>query len=202
LIDNERDYPDICSVNANDYLGGRMAVDYLVSKGHKRIGCIHGVLKHPGGKNIPYEDTFQYEIWRQRTKGFLDRMEELNLKSSYLFQGNGLDDMARECMPVILDAITSMPVPLTAVYCENDTMAVALLNIMLERGMRAPDDLAIIGQDGVFISRLLHPYITTISQPKYELGYKAAEIIIEQLEKGGDCKKVTLDPKLIIGETA
>ena len=202
LIDNEEDFPDICSVNTDDYLGGRMAVDYLVSKGHTRIGCIHGVLEHPGGSNIPYEDTFQYEIWRRRTRGFLDRMKELNLESSFLFQGNGLDEKARECMPAILDAIMNLPVPLTAVYCENDTMAVALLNTMLERGMHAPDDLAIVGQDGVSIGRLLHPYITTISQPKYELGYKAAEMIIEQIENGDYSKKITLDPELIIGETA
>ena len=202
FIDNEKDYSGISSVNTNDYLGGKMAVDYLASKGHTRIGCIHGVLKHPGGNNIPYEDTFQFEIWRQRTQGFLDRMEELNLDSSFLFQGNGLDEMARVCMPSILDAIINLPKPLTAVYCENDTMAVALLNTMLERGMRVPDDLAIIGMDGVFIGRLLHPYLTTISQPKYELGYKAAEIIIEQIEKKIDFKKIILDPELVLGETA
>jgi DNA-binding LacI/PurR family transcriptional regulator len=129
-------------------------------------------------------------------------MKELNLDSSFLFQGNGLDEKARECMPGILDSIMNSTTPLTAVYCENDTMAVALLNIMLERGMQAPDDLAIIGQDGVSIGRLLHPYVTTISQPKYELGYKSAEIIIEQIEKGGDCKKIILGPELVIGETA
>jgi DNA-binding LacI/PurR family transcriptional regulator len=204
LADNEKDYPGIYSVNTNHYRGGMMAGDYLASKGHKRIGCIHGSLKRPSGDDIPYIDTFQFEPWRQRTQGFIDSMHNHGLKDRYIYAGNGLEEAAQVCIPNILDSIMKDKKRPTAVYCENDIMAIVLLNAMLERGLQAPDDLAIVGHDGLSLCHILHPYITTIAQPKYELGFKSAEILIHRIENNGEgvVNKVLLEPELVAGETA
>jgi DNA-binding LacI/PurR family transcriptional regulator len=73
---------------------------------------------------------------------------------------------------------------------------------MMERGLRAPDDLAIVGHDGLSICRILHPYITTIAQPRYDMGYQAASLLIDRIENEGEVKKLVLEPELVIGETA
>jgi LacI family transcriptional regulator len=202
LIDNEKDYPDIYSVSPNHYQGGMMAADYLVSKGHKRIGCIHGVLQRPPGNDIAYVDTFQYAAWHQRTRGFLDSMREHKLCDTWLYAGNGLEDKAKDCIPRILDSILRKKIRPTAIYCENDIMAIALLNAMKERGLHAPGDLAIVGHDGLSLCHMLHPYITTIAQPRYELGTQAATTLIRRIENTETAKKILLEPELIAGETA
>jgi LacI family transcriptional regulator len=202
LLDNEKEYSDIYSVNANHYAGAMMAVDYLVSKGHERIGCIHGVLKRPEGENIPYVDTYQYEVWHQRTKGFVDCMRKHGLYEGNLYAGNGVEEVAQQCIPKILDSILQEKNRPTAVYCENDIMAVVLLNAMSERGLRSPDDLAIVGHDGLSLCRIFHPYITTIAQPWYDLGFQSAEMLIRRLENKDTVKKLVLESELIIGETA
>jgi LacI family transcriptional regulator len=202
LLDNEKDYAGIYSVNANHYGGGMMAVDYLVSKGHKRIGCIHGTLKRPKGDTIPYVDTYQYNVWCQRTKGFVDSMRKHGLSGETLYAGNGLGEIARQCMPGILEAILRDKNRPTAVYCENDIMAMALLNVMQEHGLRAPDDLAVVGHDGLSLCHVCHPYITTIAQPWHDLGFQAAAMVIRRIENKETEKKLVLESELIIGETA
>ncbi|GHV86064.1 LacI family transcriptional regulator [Spirochaetia bacterium] len=202
LLDNEKDPGDVYSVNTNHYLGAMMAVDYLASKGHKRIGCIHGVLKRPEGDNLPYIDTFQYSAWQQRTQGFLDSIRNHGLYNGYIYAGNGLEAAAQGCIPPILDSILKTKNRPTAIYCENDIMAITLMNAMTERGLKAPDDLAIVGHDGLSLCRILHPYITTIGQPRYDMGFKSAAMLIERLENADVPKTLLLEPKLIAGETA
>jgi LacI family transcriptional regulator len=202
LLDNEKDYLDMYSVNANHYAGGMMAVDYLVSKGHKRIGCIHGVLKRPQGNDIPYVDTYQYMVWRQRTKGFVDGMRKYGLDDRNLYAGNGLAEVARQYIPGIVDSILRDKNRPTAIYCENDLMALTLLNVMHERGLRAPDDLAVIGHDNIPLCHMFHPYITTIAQPWHDLGFQSAAMLIRRLENKETVKKLVLKSELVIGETA
>ncbi|MDR2028704.1 MAG: LacI family transcriptional regulator [Treponema sp.] len=202
LLDNEQEYQDIYRVNTNQYRGGMMAADYLVAKGHRRIGCIYGVTERPKGDAVHYVDTFQYEAWRQRTRGFLDSLRKNKLYDGYLYSGNGLEDVARECIPGILDDLLRKKNRPTAVYCENDIMAIALLNAMKERNLRAPDDLAIVGHDGLSLCHMLHPYITTIAQPRYEMGFQSAVMLMQRLENKEAGKKILLEPELIAGETA
>jgi DNA-binding LacI/PurR family transcriptional regulator len=201
LLDNEKEYPDLYQINTNQYYGGMMAGDYLVSKGHKKIGCIHGVLQRPAGNNLHFVDTFQYRAWHQRTQGFLDSMRKHGLDTQYIYPGNGLEKVARLCIPTILDTILQDKYHPTALYCENDIMAITLLNVMKERGLKVPDDLAIVGHDGLSLCRILHPYITTIAQPRYDMGYQSANMLIQRLEKIEIPKNILLEPKLIIGET-
>jgi LacI family transcriptional regulator len=201
LMDNEIDLPHTCEVNTDNYAGAMMAVDHLVSRGHRRIACIHGVLKRPRGKSIPYEDTFQYNIWRQRTQGYLNGLQRHNLPREYLYQGNGLEEIAVVCIPRCLEMILREKERPTAVYCENDIMAIMFLNAMIEKGLKAPNDIAVMGHDGLSICRMLHPYITTIAQPCYEMGYHAAAMLIQRIRNPIAVQKSLLKPQLNIGET-
>ncbi|MEG1515045.1 MAG: LacI family DNA-binding transcriptional regulator [Clostridia bacterium] len=202
LMDNEEDIPGVASVNTDSYGGAKMAVEYLISKGHTRIGCVHGVMERKQGEDVPYEDTFQFNIWRQRTTGFVDAMTENGLDATKRYQSNGRFDIAGPCTKAFLDEMRSDPARPTALYCENDMMAIAVLNGLQERSIRVPDEMAVIGHDGLDICRMLHPYITTIGQPRYEMGRTAANMLIDQIEKKGEVSSVVLSSTLVIGETA
>jgi DNA-binding LacI/PurR family transcriptional regulator len=81
-------------------------------------------------------------------------------------------------------------------------MAIILLNAMKERNLHAPDDLAIVGHDGLSLCQMLHPYITTIAQPRYAMGFRSAAMLIQRLKNQELEQKVLLEPELIAGETA
>ena len=80
-------------------------------------------------------------------------------------------------------------------------MAMAVFKRLQERGIRVPEQIAIIGHDGLDLVKMLHPQITTIAQPRYEMGRIAAQILIDQIENGTTPQHILLQPKLVVGET-
>lgn len=202
MMDNEEPIEGIPAINTDNRAGGRMAVEYLASRGHTRIACLHGSLTRPEGEGVPYEDTFQFGIWRERTEGFIETMRSMNLVPAGLYLSNGRFELAAALAPGILDSILDMSPRPTAMYCENDMMAVAMLNELQARGVRIPRDMAVIGHDGLDICRMLHPYITTVAQPRYEMGRQAALALIRCIETACAPETVVLQPSLMPGETA
>jgi len=75
------------------------------------------------------------------------------------------------------------------------------LSIMNERGISTPGELAVIGHDGIDMCRMLHPYITTIAQPRYEVGRLSAQKLLERINGNETIEKLVLKPTLIEGET-
>ncbi len=201
MMDNEEQLEGISAVNTDNHLGGAMAVEYLASKGHTRIACIHGALERPKGEDIPYEDTFQFNFWRQRTAGFTDKMKELGLEPAGYFESNGRIEYATQLAEPIMDEILGMDNRPQALYCENDMIAITVLNALQSRGISVPGDMAVIGHDGLDICSMRHPYITTIAQPRYEMGTTAARLLIDQIENKTPSRTVVLAPSLLIGET-
>ena len=80
-------------------------------------------------------------------------------------------------------------------------MALTIYKRLQERGIRVPEQIAIIGHDGLDMVKALHPQITTIEQPRLEMGRTAAQILIEQIEQGVPPRHVVLQPRLLVGET-
>ena len=202
LMDNEYDLPEVSSVNTDNYAGARLAVEHLYEKGHRRIGCIHGILgPYESESPIPYEDTFQFRIWQQRTAGFTDAMKDHGLTPAGYFSCNGRQELAEQQSYGIVDQILAAEEPITALYCENDIIALTVLKRLQERGVRVPEQMAIIGHDGLDMVKMLHPQITTVAQPRYEMGRLAAQILIEQIDQNTPPRNVVLQPRLMVGET-
>lgn len=202
LMDNEFDIPGISSVNTDNYAGGQMAARHLYEKGHRRIACVHGELNpdnsSPSGL---YKDTFQFRIWQQRTAGFTDALAEFGLEPAGFFLCNGQPEVAEPVSYRIVEQILSAEAPITAVYCEDDVMALTIFKRLQERNIRVPEQIAIIGHDGLDMIKMLHPQITTIEQPRYEMGRTAAQLLIAQIEQGAPPRQVVLQPRLLEGET-
>lgn len=201
LIDNEYDLTGVSMISTDNYSGAKIAVNHLVERGHKNIACVHGILGPYEGTDIPYEDTFQFRIWHQRTDGFTDAMKENDLNPNYLFQCNGRADIAVKYADEIVDKILSSDDKITAIYCENDIIALTIVKKLQERSIGIPDQIAIVGHDGLDMVSMLHPQITTVAQPRHEMGRMAAEMLIDQIENHTEKKKILLSPSLMIGET-
>ena len=201
LIDNEVVIHGVNTICTDNHYGAKLAVDHLFYKGHRRIGCVYGYLKRHREQDPLYEDTFQFNIWRNRTKGFQDAIRRHGLATDLMFQSNGRIELAVPYSKKILDRILAMDDRPTALYCENDIMAIAIINEMMERGMKVPDDMAIVGHDGLDICTMIHPHITTIAQPRYEMGMRAATILLDSISNNVPAKTEILKPSLLIGET-
>ena len=207
MMDNEVDLEGVSAVDTDNCLGGAMAAEYLFSRGHRRIGCVHGALGPPapqgdGPDGIPYEDTFQFRLWQERTRGFSDRLRALGVEPAGMFQGNGRFDYMARRSDAIADAVMNMDGRPTALYCENDMIAIAMLKAFRQRGVRVPEDIALIGHDGLDLCGMVLPTITTVAQPRYEMGRAAAQLLIEQIEGDSPPRRILLKPDLRVGETA
>lgn len=91
----------------------------------------------------------------------------------------------------------------TAVFAGNDTMAYGALQAIAEAGLSVPEDIAVIGFDDLEFSALTNPPLTTIRQPRYEMGKQSLEILIANLQgENNEGVKVCLTPELVVRRSA
>ena len=92
---------------------------------------------------------------------------------------------------------------LTALFCFNDLVAVGAIQACAELKRRIPEDIAIVGHDDIPLAALVSPALTTCRVPRYELGARAVNALLERLQDCPDgCQQIVLQPELIIRESA
>ena len=169
---NYEQLPGTLSVLDDNAAGGRMLVDYLYKKGHRKIG---GIFKY---------DDIQ---GRQRFVGYLDAMQELGLpvedgnilwystdqKDRFLKDGGEprADDLFASC---------------SAVVCYNDEIASRVVAHLGKQGVSVPDQIAVVSFDNSQYSEMSLPRITSLSHGPYNVGRQAAELLFRHL-RGEDC---------------
>ena len=140
-------------------------VDHLAERGHRRIGMI-------GGRS-------GLATTRERDEGY-----RLGLRRNKLTLSRGLHqdgDSTTEGAQVAFDRLLSLDVPPTAVVVANNSMTIGALRAAKARGIRIPDDLALVGFDDFEWADLFHPALTTIAQPTHTMGAQAADLILSRL---------------------
>ena len=150
LLDHRRSAGLVSSVVVDDVLGGRLAGEHLVSLGHRRIGLVNGPSTIP-------------------------QCEDRRIGLLAALAGAGLDP-ERDLVEVRSSRWTRPPAsrrstrsspgdPPTAVFCANDLLAIGVLRGLRMRGLRAPDDVAVVGYDDVELAAMTDPPLTTVHQP-------------------------------------
>lgn len=166
----------ICS---NNVKGMEELLRYIYSKGHRKIAYIHG-------------QNFSY-VTKDRLASFYRVCKELGLEipeeyvrtAAYL-ETKGTAIQTRELL--------ELPDPPTCIIYPDDTSLIGGRNVIIESGLKIPDDISIAGYDGIGMSQLLHPKITTISQNTDEIGKEAARRLIGIIEN----PKTTLIERVVI----
>src|SRR5680860_81120 len=175
------------SVRVDNVQAAREACEHLVNRGHRHIATICG----------PNSSTTA----RDRIEGYRICLESHNLAimDEQIIRGNFE-------LESVYNALTQMhkvgPGGITAVFVQNDFMAIGLINALRDKGIRVPEDVAVIGFDDISLASIMTPKLTTISVPVYELGKVAMQVLSEILE-GLDVPLVTtLETKLMVRESA
>ncbi len=154
------------SVIPGEVAGGHAATDVLIRAGHKRIGYING------------EPSM--EAARHRLRGYRQALAtaDLPFDPDLVREGNWQPLSGYEATR----ALMGLPAPPSAIFCANDLMAVGCYEALRELGLSIPDDVAVMGYDDREIAQHLHPPLTTVLLPHFEMGAAAAEWLIDAAE--------------------
>lgn len=205
LIDNEYPLNGVIQVDNNNYRGAYLAAEYLLGCGYQKIACVRGGL--PQGEHAAadknYTESFQQRIWEDRTRGFLDALADRGRKPFQVYYGRGSAymDKAFQCGQQLAKRILAQPEQPDAIYCESDLIALGILGELLEQQVPVPGKIALCGYDGLDTCRHLYPRITTVVQPLYEVGSRAARLLIRRIEGEEVPQNQAICPELFVGNT-
>lgn len=183
LVDRDSQDPDRCSVSVDDVFGGRLAGQHLAEAGHRHLAFI-------GGPTSIQQVANRLEGLRLGAGEEVD-IAVLNMAGLAVADG-------RAAAAQLLDSSELHP---TAVFCANDLIALGLLQGATVRGLRVPDDLAIVGYDDIDFAAAAAVPLTSIHQPSADLGRAAAELLLEESGAGAQThrhRQVVFRPDLVV----
>ena len=169
--ENGREAEGVSFVDGDNVGGARTAVAHLIALGHRRIACVTGAAG--------------LVSTRHRLEGYRQAMAAAGLPvdERWIVDGESTKAGGRRAMENLLAMGLGRDAEApTAVFAANDVMAIGALLAAREAGLRVPDDVSIVGFDGIPMAEVVDPPLTTVQQPIYELGRKLADVILTLLE--------------------
>ena len=170
----------------NSERGGYLATKSMIDAGHQKIGIITGNLRKSVAKN--------------RLQGYKKALSEANIvlnpdwivESHFDFEGGIVGTQK-------LLSLSDRP---TAIFCCSDTIAIGAYQAIQNQGLRIPQDISIMGYDDIELARYLFPSLSTISQPKAELGKLAVETLLQRIQEPNEnYRTLVLEPTCILRES-
>jgi len=170
-------------IQNNSRHGGYLATRHLINNGHTKIGCISGPRNKPTAA--------------RRFDGYMQAMQEAGLEINEQWHafGNFECEGGKLAFEQVL-AAGAMP---TALFVCNDMMAMGVISSAHKHGISVPEDLSIIGYDDIKLAEFITPPLTTIHQPKFNLGCIAFDTLLDKIktQRENDLH-IQLQPKLVV----
>ncbi len=176
----------IPQVSIDNHAASMKVAKHLISLGHKRIGL------------ISCRNSFLSTA--RREQGFRMALESAGLALGEQFAVYG-DYSFKSGHRAALNLLSLQDRP-TAIFAISDIMAIGVLRAAREKGLKVPEDLAVAGFDNISFASMCEPMLTTVSQPKYDLGCTAMELLLRKLR--GELKEpvdIVLENELVIRES-
>jgi LacI family transcriptional regulator len=166
LIDKHEAGIQMDLIAIDEFEGGRLATEHLISLGHRRIACINGVS----------ENYFNPE----RVRGFRVAMETAGLEvDERLIVSSGFDVTAGFRSGTGLLEMAERP---TAIFATGDLIAFGVMQAAYQKGINIPNELSVVGFDDIYLAKIFIPPLTTVSQPLYEISEAAINCFFERME--------------------
>lgn len=183
LIDCFNESAGFSTVSIDNFQASKMAVEYLISLGHTSIACICGPL---GPKTND-----------DRLAGYTAALEEhgINYNEDLIYEGDFRYDSGYNAVAKLL-----LKNP-TAILCLNDLMAYGAMNALKEQGISVPDDISVMGFDDIFFSKITEVPLTCVNQPSYDMGRKAGELVMYEIEEHGEPQTITFESTIKIRQS-
>jgi len=176
----------ISAVGIDNFRGGYLATSHLVALGHKRIGMVAG--------NFSITDR-SFHRWHGYQKCLRDNGipydRELLVQTDYSLSAGRYS----------IKKLLELSAPPTAVFCSNDYIALGAIKGAREMGLTLPEQLSIVGFDDMQTASYIVPALTTIRQPAYQMGRRAAELLLQLMENPTKSVQDMKEISLVIRES-
>jgi LacI family transcriptional regulator len=185
LLDRDGGERQLCSATVDDVRGGELAAGHLFELGHDNVAFVNGPssIRQCADRREGAQRAQRRARRRRPTT-----LREITVNALSVEQG----EKAVEAL------LTLTPRP-SAVMCANDLIALGMLKRLAEAGVAVPGDMAVVGYDDVSFASMLSPPLTSVRQPKYELGAVAAELLLEEaLGAAHEHRSVRFEPELVV----
>lgn len=187
IIGSLPDGVELDSVRADSVAGVGLAIDHLVGQGHKRIAFVNGPVDTVPGA--------------ARLSGYVKAMNRVGLAMTADTQVNASDftyKAGRKAAHRLLEQSTP-----DAIVCANDLIAVATLKELAVRGLRVPEDVALVGMDDTDAAELANPSITSVNLGSIKRAKAAAKLLIRRLATpDAPVQQVVIEPTLSVRESS
>ncbi|MFA9466536.1 MAG: LacI family DNA-binding transcriptional regulator [Velocimicrobium sp.] len=181
------EFENLSCVGTDDIASAKCAVDYLIQLGHKEIGILGGDLE------VSYTSKQRFIGCKQ---SFLDHnlpfdIEKIFEKSKYSF----------ECSYRAMLHMLSKNPDLTAVFAMSDVMAIGAICALKDRGIQVPEEISVMGFDGIELAKYYNPKLTTIQQQHKRIAEKSVEILLNCIERNAGAVREVTPYILVKGES-
>lgn len=168
VITVDREIPGLmvqAMITVDNESGAFEAVNHMIDGDYKKIYHISGPLT-----SLPA---------RQRYAGYLRAMEarDLELPENHLIEGRFSSDWGMEAVTMLLER----GIEFDGLFCGNDLIALGAMKCLNQNGILVPDQIGVVGFDDINMAQLTSPELTTVNQPNYDMGYKAADLLIKTI---------------------
>lgn len=169
------------SVSIDDRAMGRQAMETLLEAGHTRIAIFGGIRQGDDG-------------FAKRYEGAMDALQAANIpfdEERFVqtrFSMSGAYETAR--------AFFALKPDTTAVFAMSDTVAMGVIRALTDMGRRVPEDVSIVGYDGIEMGKFFIPRLTTVEQPVDDIARESIQVLMDMLERGEQPRHIVIQAKL------
>nr|MBP7462655.1 substrate-binding domain-containing protein [Candidatus Delongbacteria bacterium] len=186
-------FSQVHTIITDNQQGGYMATQHLLSLGYRSIGMISDYLTTRPGRQRLYGSN-------ERLMGYRAALKEYGVEFNphWIREGEHNVEGGRIAMTQFFESGT---VP-KAIFATNDMMAIGAMEVVREKGLTVPADLALVGYDNIPQASFTSPKLTTIALPKKKIGAKAVELLAQQLISGQtQCQKIMMPIRILVRES-
>jgi DNA-binding LacI/PurR family transcriptional regulator len=192
LVNSHSEYagPYTFSIAVDNRHGASLATQHLVELGHRRIAYVTGPADHSDD--------------RDRLTGYREALDLacIGFDPALVVPGTGRAGGGQRALPV-LQALAEPP---TAVFCYNDMTAIGLMRAARQAGLEVPQKLSLVGFDDIPFASYVQPSLTTIAQPKPQMGTQAMEMVLDLMSSPGDVEasgsNLVVSGELVVRESS
>jgi len=183
VVDRQVSGEEMDEVLVDNLQGGRLATEYLLSLGHSRIGCVCG-------PSILTPAVDRVNGYRQSlVAAGIEPDDTLVVKGDFQCGGGYRGTQS----------LLSLPEPPSAVFACNDLMAIGAISAARAAGLQVPQDFSIVGFDDIALSSFINPALTTVAQPKEDIGTVVADLLVQRiLNRDIPPRKYVLPTELVV----
>jgi LacI family repressor for deo operon, udp, cdd, tsx, nupC, and nupG len=174
-------------VSIDDIAAVKTIMEYLLSLGRQHITFINGPIR--------------YKYARHRLQGYLESLERANIaqEPGFIIQ---LTDVNFDLAVSAVTQLLSGGQKPDAFFCASDVYAAAVIKSCTRMGLNVPRDIMVAGFDNIEIASMLNPTITTVSQPRYQLGFSSCNLLLELIRNPkSNVRNILLETELIVRES-